>query len=285
MRSALQLRGTSAFITGGASGLGLAIAKRFAEEGARVALFDKDSHALSQAQAALPGALCLGGDVTQLSDLKKAVAQAEESFSKVTCVIANAGLWDFMVSLADLPDDDRLETAIDALLAVNVKGYLLTAKAALPALARSGGSLIFTLSNAALYVAGGGPLYTASKHAGVGLVKQLAHELAPRIRVNAVAPGAISTQLKPPPGLVPDGTTIADVPLKDVVPDVVPLAALPEAADYTGPYVLLANPKDSSAMTGAVIEAHGGMGVRGYPKAGGGHDLKDRFAKKGGTGS
>ena len=76
---------------------------------------------------------------------------------------------------------------------VNVKGYLLGAKAAYRELAKTRGSIIFTVSNAGFYPCGGGPLYTASKHAVVGLIRQLAYELAPSVRVNAVAPGLVRT--------------------------------------------------------------------------------------------
>src|SRR3546814_8711362 len=77
------------------------------------------------------------------------------------------------------------------MFAIIVKGYILAAKAALPALYKSKGSAIFTVSNAGFYPGGGGVLYTAGKHAVIGLVKQLAHEWGPRIRVNGIAPGGI----------------------------------------------------------------------------------------------
>lgn len=278
----MQLAGLSTLITGGASGLGLAIARRFLAEGARVALFDVSAGRLDAAGAELGlDVLLQQGDVCRMADNMAAVAAAEFRFGQLDCFIANAGIWDFMTPLADLPDDERLEAAVDQLLAVNVKGYLLGARAALPALARSGGSMIFTLSNAALFVAGGGPLYTASKHAGVGLVRQLAHELAPRIRVNAVAPGAIATDLRGPQALGLADQSIASVPLRELVPHVVPLGFLPEPDAYTGAYVMLASPRDGGCATGSVISIDGGMGVRGFPRAGGGHDLQERFGKDG----
>src|SRR3546814_18112811 len=75
------------------------------------------------------------------------------------------------------------------MFAIIVKGYILAAKAALPALYKSKGSAIFTVSNAGFYPGGGGVLYTAGKHAVIGLVKQPAHEWGPRIRVTGIAPG------------------------------------------------------------------------------------------------
>ncbi|MRE27212.1 SDR family NAD(P)-dependent oxidoreductase, partial [Klebsiella quasipneumoniae] len=101
--------------------------------------------------------------------------------------IGNAGIWDHNASLVNTPAE-TLETGFHELFNVNVLGYLLGAKACAPALIASEGSMIFTLSNAAWYPGGGGPLYTASKHAATGLIRQLAYELAPKVRVNGVGP-------------------------------------------------------------------------------------------------
>jgi NAD(P)-dependent dehydrogenase (short-subunit alcohol dehydrogenase family) len=79
-----------------------------------------------------------------------------------------------------------------------VKGYLLAAGAAWPELVRTEGSIVMTLSNASFYVNGGGPVYTAAKHAAVGLVRELTYELRPRVRVNGVAPGRMNTDLRGP---------------------------------------------------------------------------------------
>src|SRR5699024_12460531 len=83
----------------------------------------------------------------------------------------------------------------------NVKGGLLGVKAAYTELKKTNGNIIFTASNAAFYPNGGGPIYTASKHAIVGLVRELAFELAPDIRVNAVSPGGTDTNIKAIPAL------------------------------------------------------------------------------------
>jgi 2,3-dihydroxy-2,3-dihydrophenylpropionate dehydrogenase len=112
-----------------------------------------------------------------------------DRFGRLDCFIGNAAIWDHGATLIGRGGEE-LERGFDELFAINVKGYLLGAKAAAQALIASEGSIIFTLSNSAFYPGGGGPLYTASKHAGVGLVRQLAYELAPKVRVNAVAPAA-----------------------------------------------------------------------------------------------
>ncbi|HKM99802.1 MAG TPA: 3-(cis-5,6-dihydroxycyclohexa-1,3-dien-1-yl)propanoate dehydrogenase [Candidatus Binataceae bacterium] len=267
------LEGKVAIVTGGASGLGRAIVERFVQEGARVAILDR-SRERSEALAAHLGAsgAAIIGDVTVLADNQRAVAETVRRFGRLDCFVGNAGIWDFSMSLADLPDD-RIGAAFDELFAINVKGYLLGAKAAYRELAKSRGNIIYTVSNAGFYPCGGGPLYTASKHAVVGLIRQLAYELAPKIRVNGVAPGAIPTDLRGPRALEMAERSIASIPLKEAVERGIPLGKLPEPRDYTGSYVLLASSENSSTATGGVIICEGGMGVRGFGDAAGGGNL------------
>ncbi len=131
------------------------------------------------------------GDVRFLDSHREAVARCVEAFGKLDCLVGNAGIWDYLTQLVDIPDE-RIAEAFEEMFAVNVKGYVLAAKAAVPALYKSKGSAIFTVSNAGFYAGGGGVLYTAGKHAVIGLIKQLAHEWGPHIRVNGIAPGGYS---------------------------------------------------------------------------------------------
>jgi NAD(P)-dependent dehydrogenase (short-subunit alcohol dehydrogenase family) len=267
------LEGNVALVTGGASGLGRAIVERFVEEGARVAILDRSRDRSAEVAAGLGDKVhATVGDVTSLADNQRAVAEAVKTFGRLDCFVGNAGIWDFNASLAAMPED-RISAAFDELFSVNVKGYLLGAKAAYRELAKTRGCIVFTVSNAGFYPCGGGPLYTASKHAVVGLIRQLAYELAPKIRVNGVAPGAIPTDLRGPHALEMAERSIADIPLKEVVERGLPLGKLPEPRDYTGSYVLLASAKNSSTATGGVIICEGGMGVRGFGDAAGGRDL------------
>jgi NAD(P)-dependent dehydrogenase (short-subunit alcohol dehydrogenase family) len=177
------------------------------------------------------------------------------------------------MSLIDLPPD-RVDAAFDELFAVNVKGYLLGAKAAVGPLLQSRGSIIFTLSNAGFYPGGGGPLYTASKHAGVGVVRQLAYELAPKVRVNAVAPGGMATDLRGPAALGMQDRSISA--LRAAGEDrrrLTPLQVDPEPGDYAAHYVLLAARAESPTVTGAIINCDGGLGVRGIRQVAGGTHL------------
>ena len=192
----MTLQGEVALLTGGAAGLGKAIVDRFIKEGAKVAVLDKSAERLAELESQYGDSfVSLAGDVRSLAD-NKAIAQVcVDRFGKIDCLIPNAGIWDYGTSLADLPEDSSDE-AFDEMFHINVKGYLLAAKACLPELVKSRGAIIFTASNATFYPDGGGPLYTATKHAVMGLVRQLAFELAPCVRVNTVAPGSIATPLK-----------------------------------------------------------------------------------------
>ena len=188
-------------ITGGGWGLGRAIVERFLEEGAQVVVLDRAPDRIAGLVAAWPGRIeAVGGDVRSIADNQAAVDAAVSRFGRLDCAIGNAGIWDYSTSLDALPPE-RIDAAFDEVFHINVKGYLNLAKAALPALVRSAGALIFTVSNAGFDPAGGGPLYTASKHAVVGLIRQLAYELAPAVRVNGVAPGPIDTDLRGPEAL------------------------------------------------------------------------------------
>jgi cis-2,3-dihydrobiphenyl-2,3-diol dehydrogenase len=262
-----------ALVTGGASGLGRAIVERFLDEGANVATLDRAWERSAELAKQFGDRVeAVVGDVTVLADNRRAVAETIRRFGRLDCFVGNAGIWDFNMPLVDLPED-RISQAFDELFAVNVKGYLLGAKAAYRELAKTRGCIIYTVSNAGFYPCGGGPLYTASKHAVVGLIRQLAYELAPKIRVNGVAPGAIPTDLRGPRSLEMADRSIASVPLKAAVERGLPLGKLAEPRDYTGSYVLLASAENSSTATGGVIICEGGIGIRGFVDAAGGRNL------------
>jgi 2,3-dihydroxy-2,3-dihydrophenylpropionate dehydrogenase len=206
-----RLDGDVALVTGAGSGLGRAIVDRFLAEGARVGVLEKnaDKAATLTREFGERVAVTLG-DAASLADNQRAVAATLAAFGRLDCFIGNAAIWDYGLSLIDLPAE-RVDAAFDELFAVNVKGYLLGAKAAARPLLEERGSIIFTLSNAAFHPGGGGPLYTAAKHACVGLVRQLAYELAPKVRVNAVAPGGMATDLRGPAALGQQDRSIATV--------------------------------------------------------------------------
>lgn len=267
------LDGTAAIITGGGSGLGRALVERFVAEGANVGVLERSAEKADKLRAEFgDSVVVVEGDVASYRDNVAVVAQTVERFGRLDTFVGNAGIWDFSTSLVDMPED-KLDELFDEVFHINVKGYLLGARAAIGELAKTGGSVIFTASNAAFYSGGGGPLYTASKHAVRGLITQLAFEFAPKVRVNGVAPGGMVTDLRGPGTLGLDGTSIASLPVAEMVETCTPLQKLAEPADHTGPYVLLASKANSSTATGAVINCDGGLGVRGIGAIAGGTDL------------
>lgn len=278
----LWLEGEVALVTGGGSGIGRAVVDRYVAEGARVCVTDVNGERLAEVAAAHGDAVTtIVSDVRSLADNKAAVAHALATFGRLDVFVANAGLSDMFRDLANIPEEN-LEAAYDAVYDVNVKGVILGAKAALPALVESNGTLVVTLSNSSFWPDGGGIMYISSKHAALGVVRQLAHEWAPAVRVNAVAPGATRTNITLPEAL---GTDEHGRPLRAhahesntdrEVERVVPLAKHADPSDHAAAFVLAGSRANGAIMTGSVIETDGGLGIRGMRRVRGGDDLRER---------
>ncbi len=178
----------SVLITGGASGIGAAVARAYLAAGARVTVLDRHSSPDT-------GVVSVEGDVRSFSDNERAVAVASGG-GGLDVLVANAGVHDGGLRLLD-GDPAELEARFRRLFEINLLGYLLAARAAAPALTQAGGAVVLTLSDASFDVHGNnaGVAYASVKHAGVGLLKALARDLAPRVRVNGVAPGGVPTGL------------------------------------------------------------------------------------------
>jgi cis-2,3-dihydrobiphenyl-2,3-diol dehydrogenase len=273
-----RLEDQSVLITGGASGLGLAIVERFVSEGAKLTVLDRSREGCAALEQRFGESVAVVvGDVRSVDDNEKAVSKAVEHFGKLDCAIGNAGIWDFNTTLVDL-SAEKLSDAFDELFRINVLGYIALAKTAQKPLVESSGSMIFTVSNAGFLPAGGGVLYTATKHAVVGMIRQLAYECAPYVRVNGVAPGAISTQLKGPESLEMQNRTIPGDKLEAGAEGFVPLGRMPTAAEYAGAYVFFASRQDNVPATGSILNHDGGFGIRGLgPVPRGGDQLRDKL--------
>lgn len=257
------LDGEVVLVTGGGSGLGRAIVERFVAEGAKVGVLELSEVKATALRDDFGDAVAVSvGDATSLADNQRAVADTVKAFGRLDCFVGNAGVWDYNTPLAGLADD-AVDAAFDEVFGLNVKAYLLGAKAALAALQATSGSIIYTVSNAGFWPGGGGPLYVASKHAVMGLVKQLAYELAPTVRVNGVAPGGMASDLRGPKALGMDGLSWGAMPVDRIIERLSPLGRPIAAEDYTGHYVLLASRANSRTVTGSVHNCDGGIGVRG----------------------
>lgn len=255
------LQNKVALVTGGGSGIGAAIVRRFIAEGARVGVLDLSAERLEALAREFPDdVVTIAGDVRSLADNERAVAKTVEAFGKLDTFVGHAGVFDGFQRL-DQIEPDRLEAAFAEIMDINVKGYILGARAALPSVRESGGTMIFTTSNAGFYPDGGGVLYTASKHAEVGIIRQLAFELAPHIRVNGVAPGGTVSNLSLAPSLR-GGPQISPEERAERIRRRNPLQRIGQPEDHAAAYVLLASDQ-SPFITGTVICSDGGIGIRG----------------------
>jgi NAD(P)-dependent dehydrogenase (short-subunit alcohol dehydrogenase family) len=172
-----------ALVTGGAQGLGAAIAQAFARAGAVGSVVDLE---LGACEA---GWTALAADVTDEAQIEKAVAETVRRFGRLDVVVANAGV---VPPWSDTADLDLAE--LDSTLAVNVRGVAVTVKHGARAMTETGGSIVVMASMNAWRALPAQSAYTASKHAVLGLVRTAALDLGVHgIRVNAIGPGPVAT--------------------------------------------------------------------------------------------
>jgi NAD(P)-dependent dehydrogenase (short-subunit alcohol dehydrogenase family) len=256
------LEGKRALVVGAGSGIGRAVVDAFMAEGARVAVLERDADKGKALAEALPDVPVTVGDATTRAANEAAVAAAVDAFGGLDVLVSCVGIFDFYRSIEDL-DADVLDTAFDEMFHPNVKSLLHSVKAALPALRESGrGSIVLTESTSAYYAGRGGVLYLSSKFAVRGLVTALAHDLAPGIRVNGVAPGGtLGTDLRGLPSLGLDGRSLGATPNRaEEMAARVPLQVALSGADHAWSYVFLASDR-ARGITGGSVHPDGGAGV------------------------
>jgi NAD(P)-dependent dehydrogenase (short-subunit alcohol dehydrogenase family) len=178
-------------ITGGTRGVGLATARAFAQEGARVALSGRDAARGPEAAAMLRDAAFVPGDVRLAADCERVVAQTTERFGRLDVLVNNAG-----VIFRNRTVDQTTEEEWDTTFATNVKGAYLMSRSALHALRATAGSIVNVASYAGLVGFAGTAAYAASKAALVNLTRTMALDHAAEgIRVNCVCPGSVETDM------------------------------------------------------------------------------------------
>jgi NAD(P)-dependent dehydrogenase (short-subunit alcohol dehydrogenase family) len=245
-----RLEGKVAVVTGGNSGIGLATAKRFQEEGARVAISGRSKKTLDEAVRTIGnGVVAIQVDVAKLEELDKFYAEVSRKLGKIDVLFVNAGVAKFG-TIAEMP-----ESAYDEQFDINVKGAYFTIQKALPLL-NDGASIILNTSVADSQGQVGTSVYSATKAALRSLARTAAAELVGRgIRVNTVAPGPIVTPIFGRIGLSQEG---ADEFAKQIVAKV-PMKRFGQPEEVAATVAFLAS-QDASYITGVEINVDGGLG-------------------------
>ncbi len=258
-----MLKSKVALVSGGADGIGRAVVERYILEGARVAVFDINQSKLETLQQSYPDQLItVHGDVACYEDNVRAVTETVTAFGKLDIFVGNAALFDYFVPLRKL-ESQQLAESFDKLFHVNVLGYMNGVRAAMAELKRNKGAIILTVSNSGFYPGGGGILYVTAKHAVVGLIKQLAYEMAPDVRVNGVSPGATDTEMKSVEGVSDRAQPLNHINgFSENAANAVPLKRIAAPQDHTAFYVVLASGEQSPMTTGCVIHSDGGWVAR-----------------------
>ncbi|WP_349970141.1 glucose 1-dehydrogenase [Pseudomonas caspiana] len=244
-----RLTGKVAVITGGNSGIGLASAIRFAEEGAQVVIVGRRQEQLDTAlQLIGHDAMAIQADISNLNDLDRVYAEVKTNLGRIDVLFANAGLGDFE------PLGSITEASFDRTFGINVKGTLFTVQKALP-LMSTGGSVILTGSTTGTMGTPAFSVYSATKAALRNFARSWALDLkGTGIRVNVISPGPIST-----PGLdlalAPTGQAEAIV---DGMIAQLPVGRIGQPEDVAAAAVFLAS-DESSFMTGSEMFVDGGF--------------------------
>ncbi|MGH2341394.1 SDR family NAD(P)-dependent oxidoreductase [Segnochrobactraceae bacterium EtOH-i3] len=254
-----RLEGMRAVVTGSGSGIGRAVVRRYLAEGAQVVAVVRKEADVAGLEA--EGASVVVGDVASPATAAAAVARAVSAYGGLDVYVANAGLWDFHKKL-EKQSPEEIQTAAAEIFGVNVFGAIQGGRAAVGELRKTKGAIIVTGSNACFLAGGGGVLYTASKFALRGAMLQMAHEFAPDVRVNGVAPGATDTALSGPGSLGQAGKELnSDRSRVETMAQHIPLGFVSAPEDHTSLYVLLASRAESAYVTGAMFKSDGGLTV------------------------
>jgi len=244
-----KLEGKVAVITGGNSGIGLATAKEFKEQGAHVVITGRDQLTLDGAKQEIGGdVLALRSDTSNLTEIDKLFATIREKFGKIDVLFINAGIGKFA------PVEAVTEDFFDSIMDINFKGSYFTIQKALPLL-NDNASIILNASINAYIGMPNSSVYAASKAALITLARTLSAELVGRgIRVNVVSPGPVTTPILGRMGMPPEV-------LKETQRSIqaqVPMGRFGRPEEIAKAVLFLAS-SDSSFLLGTEIVADGGM--------------------------
>jgi NAD(P)-dependent dehydrogenase (short-subunit alcohol dehydrogenase family) len=245
----MRLNGKTALITGGNSGIGLATARAFIQEGAKVAITGRDQATLDEAAASLgPNAIAYRADITDAAANQAAIQAAAETLGHLDIVVANAGI------AGNTPIGGTTTEQFERIMTTNVTGVFMTVQATAPYL-RKGASVILIGSVHAVLGVPGYAAYAASKGAVRAMGRVLASELSPAgVRVNVVVPGATRTPIWSRFGRDPN--TLATLEPRMAL--AVPTGRISEAEEIANTILFLAS-DDATNIQGAEIVVDGGM--------------------------
>ncbi len=248
----MRLEGKTALVTGGASGIGAATARRLAAEGARVAIGDLDEQAAASVAGELDGFAC-AMDVSDAASVRAGVAAVTAQLGDVDVLVNNAGTDRF----AFFVNTD--EELWDFVLGVNLRGTLAVTHAVLPGMQeRRGGAIVNVASEAGRVGSQGSVVYSAAKAGVIGFTKAVARESARyRVRCNAVAPGPIETPLlNAAPALLGE----IGERLKQGMVNATVMGRSGEPEEVAAAIAFLAS-DDASYVTGQTLNVSGGLSM------------------------
>jgi len=245
-----KLEGKVAVVTGGNSGIGLATAKRFQQEGAKVVISGRSRRTLDEAVKTIGnGVLSIQADVANLADLDRLYKEVSDKLGKIDVLFVNAGVAKFA------PLAETSESTYDEQFDINIKGAYFTLQKAVPLL-NDGASIILNTSVVDSKGNVGTSAYSATKAALRSLARTAAAELVGRgIRVNAVAPGPIVTPIFGKTGLPEEAV---DEFAKEII-EKVPMKRFGQPEEVAATVAFLAS-EDASYITGVEINVDGGSG-------------------------
>jgi NAD(P)-dependent dehydrogenase (short-subunit alcohol dehydrogenase family) len=238
-----------AVVTGGNSGIGLATAKAFVKEGAKVAITGRSDETLKAAQKELGAdVLVIKANMSRVSEIESAMGRVRESFGRIDVLFVNAGIGKFV------PFEEVTEQLFDETMATNLKGLFFTVQKAVPLLSK-GAAVVLNASINAHMGMPGSSVYGASKAAVVNLAKTLSADLLAReVRVNVVSPGPITTPFLDRMGL-PEKETRQ---IKEHITTQVPLKRFGRPEEVASAVLYLAAP-ESAFVVGTELVIDGGM--------------------------
>ena len=239
-------------VTGGTRGIGRAIVEKFLDAGARVAVNGRSTESVAAAMADLADKdriVAAPGDTSTTEGCRAIVDAALEGLGGLDILVNNAG------SGGGGPIGDLEEDLWDRVIDTNLKGTFFCTKYALPALKEAKGAIVNLASVRAVQGAAGASVYCASKGGVVAMTKAWAIEFAPDVRVNALCPGAIDTDMLQALAVRMEGSVEAGY---EVLSQAVPLGRVAHASEMADAVLYLSSPQ-ASYVTGIAMLADGGM--------------------------